>query len=812
MRKRTLSGILLSLLALTSGASAQTRLQILPPSIILKGNRATQRLLVEAATSGKYTEDCTAKAVFTVSPPQIVQIDKHGTIHALHDGTATVSAKVGSSVVTTKVVVTGTQKPFQWSFRNHVLPVLTKSACNSGACHGAAAGKGGLKLTLRGYDPEADYKVLTRQANGRRVVAGEPDQSLLLLKPTMEIGHGGGKRIDKASPDYTLVSEWIKSGGGRPRLTDPMPKVLEVFPESAQLSQGATQQILVRARYSDGHSEDVTRWVKFGTSDSSVATVDDEGRVKVTGVGETAITIWFSSRVAFARVLQPYANKVTTQQFALSPRVNFIDDLILRRLEALRIPPSMPCTDDVFLRRAFLDTCGILPPLEETERFLADTNPNKRKNLIESLLARPEFVDYWTYKWSDLLLVSSKKLSGGGLASFSGWVRKSVQENKPWDRFVREILTAQGSTLENGAANFFVLHKEPLELMETTTQAFMGMSLTCARCHNHPLEKWTQRDYYQMANLLSRVRLKNGERDGEVLVLATTDGEINHPRLGIALPPRPLEGKEIALASTQDRREALVEWLTSGENPYFAKALVNRVWRNFMGRGIVEAEDDLRLTNPPSNPELLETLAQDFGKHGYDVKYLIRTILSSNAYQRASIPNAGNTKEDRYYSRYFVRRLSAEVILDAVSQVAGVPTDFTGYGKGTRALQLPDSQVASYFLTTFGRPERNQTCACERQQEPNIAQALHLSNGDTVNDKLRAAGGMIDQWLDQKMTGEQIVRRLYLSALCRLPTAREQEKLLPLLAEQSQDRATRRMLLEDLFWSVITSKEFLFNH
>lgn len=812
MHIRTTMGMILGAALLASAGSAQTRLHILPANIILKGNRATQRLLVEAEVGGKWVEERTAKATFSVMPAQVVSVDKQGTLHALQDGTATLSAKVGNQVVTTKVVVTGTQKPFQWSFRNHILPILTKSACNSGACHGAAAGKGGLKLTLRGYDPDADYMVLTRQAGGRRAVAGEPDQSLLLLKPTMEIAHGGGKRIDKASPDYALLSEWIKEGLPRPRSTDSLPTALEVFPDSVRLAQGATQQILVRARYSDGHAEDVTRWVKFGTSDSSVASVDDGGRVKVNGVGETAITIWFSSRVAFARVLQPYPNHSASQQIAMAPRANFIDDLILSRLQALQIPPSQPCSDTVFLRRAYLDTCGVLPPTEEVERFLLDTNPDKRKNLIESLLKRPEYVDYWTYKWSDLLLVSSKKLSGGALTSFSGWIRKSVQENKSWDRFVREILTAQGSTLENGAANFFVLHKEPIELTETTTQAFMGMSLTCARCHNHPLEKWTQRDYYQMANLLSRVRLKNGEREGEILVLATTDGEINHPRLGIPLPPRPLEGKEIALTQEQDRREALVSWLTSGENPYFAKALVNRVWRNFMGRGIVEAEDDLRLTNPPSNPELLDALAKDFVAHGYDVKHLMRTILTSNAYQRASLTSAGNTKEDRYYSRYYVKRLPAEVLLDAVSQVTGISTDFAGYGKGTRALQLPDSQVASYFLTTFGRPERNQTCACERQQEPNIAQALHLSNGDTVNDKLRAMGGAIDAMLDQKMAGEQILRRLYLSALSRLPTQKEQERLLPFLMEGGQDRATRRTVLEDLFWSVLTSKEFLFNH
>jgi hypothetical protein len=406
------------------------------------------------------------------------------------------------------------------------------------------------------------------------------------------------------------------------------------------------------------------------------------------------------------------------------------------------------------------------------------------------------------------------------MTAFYQWIRQSVAENKPWDRFVREILTAQGSNLENGAVNYYILHKDPIDLTETTTQAFLGMSVQCARCHNHPLEKWTQRDYYQMANLLSRVRLKNGDRSGEVLALSATDGNIAHPRLGVPLPPRPLDGPEMALDDPRDRRQVLADWLTAPDNPYFAKALVNRVWRSFLGRGLVEAEDDLRLTNPPSNQELLDALAADFVRHGYDVKRLIRTILLSETYQRSSDPVPGNEKDDRYYARYLIRRLPAEVILDAVSQVTGVPTEFAGYPKGQRALQLPDSQIASYFLTAFGRPERVQTCSCERHQEPTIAQALHLANGDTVNLKLKASGGVIDGLLDRQASDEEALRALTLSALSRLPTEAEQTKALALLRDSAPatngppaaQREARRAILEDLFWAVLTDKEFLFNH
>ncbi len=380
------------------------------------------------------------------------------------------------------------------------------------------------------------------------------------------------------------------------------------------LHPGDKRQVTVRAHYANGKVEDVTRWVKFGTSDGNVANVDDGGRVTVQGRGEAAITVWFSSKVTFARIVSPFPSAPAPAVYARSPRNNFIDGLVVNKLQALGLPPSNPCSDSEFIRRAFLDAAGILPTPKETTAFLADTRPDKRARLIDALLERPEFVDYWTYKWCDLLLVSSRKLNPPALKAFQGWIRQSVQADKPWDVFARELLTARGSNLENGAANYYVLHKEPIDLTETTTQAFLGMSLTCARCHNHPLEKWTQRDYFQMANLFARVRLKNGDQPGEALVIAAKNGDINLPRLNIPLAPRPLDGQAMTLTDTSDRRELLADWLTSPGNPYFARAVVNRVWRNFMGRGLVEAEDDLRLTNPPSNPALLDALARDFAQ------------------------------------------------------------------------------------------------------------------------------------------------------------------------------------------------------
>jgi hypothetical protein len=803
-------------------AGDSTEFTVLPFRVNLSGPKAFQRLVVEAKAGDRLTGDLTSRAVYTTSDSRVATVGRDGIVRAVADGSATISAAVDGKKVSVPVAVTGVEAPFTWSFRNHVLPVLSRAACNSGACHGALAGKGGLKLSLRGYDPEADFRALTRQAHGRRVVAGLPDQSLLVLKPTMAIGHGGGEKFKKGSLDYSVVAGWIRSGAPSPKPADAALKGLTVYPAVASLKLGDSQRIVVRAEYTDGRIEDVTQWVKFGTTDSQVATVDDGGSVKVTGSGEAAITVWFSSKVTFARVVSPFAGAVTTAQTgSIAPESSrFIDRLIDQKLEALNLPVSPRCSDSQFIRRATLDAAGVLPTPQAVKAFLADNSPNKREKLVDSLLSRPEYVDAWTYKWSDLLLVSSKKLSGTALTSFYNYLRDSVEQNKPWDRLAREILTAQGSNLENGAANYWILHKEPIDLTETTTQAFLGMSVQCARCHNHPLEKWTQNQYYRMANLLSRVRLKNGDRPGEVLAVVANDGNINHPRLGAPLPPQPLDGPEVSLDDARDRRAALADWMTASDNPYFAKALVNRVWKHLMGRGLVEAEDDLRLTNPPSNQELLDALAQDFIRGGFDIKALIRKIMLSEAYQRSAAPTGINAKDDRYYSHYLVKRLPAEALLDAYSQVTAIPTDFAGVPKGTRALQLRDSQVSTYFLAAFGRPQREQTCSCERQQETSVSQALHLANGDTLNQKLRAPGGVIDGLVRNQASDEEALDDLYLSALSRLPTDSERARLLPVLAASRPDpldseakwREVRRPALEDLFWAVLTDREFVFNH
>jgi hypothetical protein len=801
-------------------------LKLLPSETVLTGPHASQRLVVLTEDGGKAIADVTEKTQFISSNPAVAAVDSTGTVRAAGDGEAVITATLNDQRVTATVKVVRTKEPFAWSFRNHVLPMLTKVGCNSGACHGALAGKGGFKLSLRGYDPATDHFVMTRQALGRRIDPVEPAQSLVLLKPTRAIPHGGGKKLTVGSPDYQLFAGWIAAGSPGPSKEDIRIQRLEVFPAAATLKPGDTLQVVVRAWYSDGHAEDVTRWTKFNSSEELVAGVDQDGKVRVAGHGEAAITLWYSNLVASVRIVSPMAQPVDPRVFAAAARSGYIDDLVLKKLEALHIPPSPLCTDAEFIRRAYLDAAGILPTPEEVQKFLADPNPDKRAKLIDGLLQRPEFVDYWAYKWSDLLLVSTRKLSQSGVWAFYQFIRQSVAENKPWDRFARDILTAGGSTLQNGAANYFALHKDVTELNEATSVTFLGMSITCCRCHNHPLEKWTQDDYWSMANLFSRVAIKNGDRGGELTVQALPYGDVPHLRRGVPMPPTPLDGKPLALDSPADRRQYFVDWLTGPKNPYFARALVNRVWRNFLGRGLVEAEDDLRQTNPPTNEELFDALVQDFRGHGHDVKHLIRTIMTSAAYQRSSVPLAENRADDRFYSHYLIRRLPAEVVLDAYSQVTGVPTPFAQiqvgssggtaetnqYPLGTRALQLPDSLVVSQFLDSFGRPEREQTCSCERQQDASVSQALHLNNGKTLNDKLRAKGSRVEKWEQEKLDDEEIVRRLFLLALSREPTAAERKKFTGLMAEAAREQqAARREVVEDLFWAVLTGREFLFN-
>ncbi len=794
------------------------KLVVLPPSVDLFGPKAKQQLVAEASLAD-HQEDWTRTAEWSSSGPRIATVDEHGLVLPVSDGEVTITARAKGITASVSVRVKNSHAAVAWNFRNDVIPVMTKMGCNQGACHGALAGKNGFKLSLRGYDPDADYDTLTRASVGRRVSLTDPAASLIVAKPSFAIPHGGGKRFAKDSLEYQVIEGWIAAGAPPPSANDVQIRGLEVFPAAAVLAPEAEQQIVVRANYSDGHSQDVTRWVKFSSSNEGVATVDDWGRVKMNGSGEAAITLYYSSRVLYSRLSVPFANEISADTYGKYPRRNFIDDLALAKWKSLHLAPSKNADDAEFLRRAYLDAAGVLPTSEDVENFLADTASDKRAKLIDRLMQRDEFVDYWSYKWSDLLLVSSRRLNSTAMWAFYDWIRESVKQNKPWNQFAKDIFLASGSTRENGALNYFVLHKDPIELSENATQAFLGQRITCARCHNHPLEKWTQVQYYQMANLFARVGVKNGAAPGENIVFAKVSGDVLYPKLARPLPPAPLDAASISLDSNEDRRIVFAQWLTSPDNAMFSRTIVNRVWANFMGRGLVDPMDDLRATNPASNEELLAALSKDFVEHGYDVQRLIRTIMNSSLYQLSSEANATNQSDNIYYSKHIIRRLSGEVILDAMSQVTGAPAAFAGYPVGTRALQLPDTQVKSDFLASFGRPARILCDAAERASDPTITQALHVINGDTLNKKLSSPEGTITLFLKLGLSDRRILEYMYLSAFSRYPSDSERTTLAAALAKTRLEKGTEearrdahRQALEDMVWAMLTSKEFLFNH
>ena len=714
------------------------------------------------------------------------------------------------------------------SFRNDIVPILSKANCNGGGCHGAMAGKGGFRLSLFGYNPEADHLAITREAQGRRVEVSQPGLSLLLTKPTTTVAHKGGKRFDVGSDDYNTIANWIAQGAPGPRSEDVRMTSLTVTPGERSVRSGESMALRVEAGFSDGRVRDVTRWAKFTSTDETVASVDADGKVQVIGPGEGAVTAWYSSRIVIARITSPYSNAVPAEVYASAPRSGFIDELVLEQLKRLNLKPSPAASDTTFIRRATLDTIGRLPTPDEVAGFVADRGPDKYGRLADRLMGSPEFVDYWAYKWSDLLLVTGAKLRPAAVKAYYGWIRERVADNTPWDRFVREVVTAKGSSVEDGASNFFAVHQDPESMAENVSQAFLSLSINCARCHNHPLEKWTNDQYYQFANLFSRVRAKgwggdarNG--DGKRDLYVETSGDLIQPRTGKPQPPAPLDAPAMDLQDARDRREVLADWLTSPGNPYFARAIVNRVWANFLGVGLVESVDDLRASNPASNERLLSALSSHLVEQRFDLRKLMRVILVSQTYRRSSAILPENREDRRHYSRFFPRRLSAEVLSDAIAEVTGVPDQFTElnlndgsteatafYTNTTRSVQLYDASVKSYFLKTFGRNQREITCECERSNQPSLVQVLHLSNGTTVNDKLALKTGRLGRLLESGADAVRLVDEVYGRALARPPRLEERRAFEDVFREAGPDQ--RKAVAEDLFWSVLTSREFLFQH
>lgn len=825
---RLLFASLLLLFASSTGW-AEEALVALPSQFTLQGAKAFQRVLIEKTVDGTATEQLRTGVAFVSSDPSVVVIED-GIARPKGNGQAEITAKIGDRSATVKVTVSRMDQPAAASFRHDVLPILSKLNCNSGACHGALAGKGGFRLSLRGYDPVTDHFTIVKQDRGRRIELADPGRSLLIAKPSGAIPHKGGLRFETESADYRILADWIAGGAPGPQADDPEVSRLEILPERAVLKVKDAEQLVVRAHFSSGTSRDVTPWVKWSSANEAVARVDDNGLVSIVGHGEGALVAWYSSKLVIASVTVPYPNQVPDSAFAQKPR-NVLDELIDAKLKSLNLPLSPPSDDAEFVRRVYLDTIGTLPTTNEVRTFLGDASADKRDKLIDALLARPEFVDYWTYRTSDVLMLNGTLLRPEAIKAYYQWIRKNIAANTPWDQFVREILTAVGSSTENGATNFYALHQDPENMTENACQAFLGLSIACAKCHNHPLEKWTNDQYYAMANLFARVRAKGwgGEPrngDGKRTLYVADIGDLIQPRTGKPQPPTPLDGVPVPFEDPSDRRVHLAKWMTSPENPYFARSITNRVWKNFFGVGLVEQVDDMRASNPASNEALLSAAAKHLVDNKFDLKSVMKLILQSNAYQRTSQPLEGNKTEQRFYSRYYPKRLMAEVMHDAVCQVAEVPSDFTQiafpgadkqktdfYPKGTRAIQLYDSAVDNYFLQAFGRNQRRITCECERSDEPSMVQVLHIANGDTINQKLKGEGSRVEKLMRLQASGmspEALVDEAYLCSLSRYPTPQERSNLLTVLNQTPESEL--RGAVEDLFWAILSSREFLFNH
>jgi len=789
-------------------------LRLTPASATLRGKADRQQLLVTATRSGRAL-DRTRAARYTSENPNVVQVSPEGVVTPVGNGTGVVSATVDGQQARATFTVTDGDRFLPITFEQDVMPILVRAGCNSGPCHGKASGQKGFQLSLLGFAPEFDYASITQEARGRRVFPAAPEHSLLLRKGAGLMPHGGGKRLAVGDTSYEVLRRWLVAGTPRTPANVPALEKITVEPAERLLTYQAEQQLLVTAHYADGSKRDVTHLTTFQSNESVIAAVSPAGRIKAGPLpGEAAIMARFMEKFAVANVLIPQPGVVPAEVYTRLPRGHFIDGLVWDKLQLLGITPSDPADDATFVRRAFLDVIGRLPTPEEMRAYVADPAADKRGKLIDRLLERPEYADFWANKWADLLRPNPYRVGIKAVYNLDAWLRDAFRRNMPYDQFVRELLTAQGSTFRNGATVLFRDRRAPDEITTMMSQMFLGIRLDCARCHHHPFEVWSQDDFYSMAAFFARIGRKGTGisppiSGSEEVIYTAAKGEVKHPVNGKVLAPRPLFGKAPAIDEERDPRQALADWIVSSDNPYFARVIVNRVWADLMGRGLVEPVDDLRATNPPSNGPLLDALAADFRKQGYDLKKLIRTIMTAHAYGLSALPKERNTGDLRNYSRHYRQRLRAEVLLDAVSDITGIPETFTAMPANSRAMQLWTVRTQSVFLDNFGRPDPNQDPPCERTSDTTVVQVLHLMNAPNLHRKVTADGSRAATLAASTKTPAQIVEELYALVYSRTPSAEERAVGEKIFAEKG---ITRRQATEDLLWALFNTPEFVFKN
>ncbi len=797
-----------ALLLLSLGLPAQAALvsiSVSPPDINMATARGRQTFVVQAAFDDGITRDVTAKAKVALVDAKLAKLEGN-VLTPLADGETQLVVELEGKVVRVPVKVKDAAKDRPISFKLDVMPIFMRAGCNQGGCHGAARGKDGFRLSLFGFDPDGDHYRLTREAPGRRINLALPEESLLVEKSLGKVPHTGGQRIKPGGFLHKELVRWMEAKAPSDPATIPTATALDIYPKNAVLDgKGETQQMTVRATYSDGSVRDVTHLALFLSNNETSAKISEDGQVTAAERGEAFVMARFATFTVGSQVI--VLPKGLKFEFPKIEEKNYIDTLVHAKLKKLRIIPGAVCDDETFLRRAYVDVIGVLPTAEEYGRFMSSKDAAKREKLIDELLGRKEFVELWVLKWAELLQIkSSQQVSYKAMLLYYDWLQERIAKNVPVNEWVQELLGASGGTFKSPATNYYQSETDILKVSENVAQVFMGMRTQCAQCHNHPFDRWTQDDYYGFAAFFSQIGRKGADDPREQIVYNSRGGEVTHPVKRVVMRPKFLGG-EVPELKGEDRRKVMARWLASADNPYFATNLGNRVWHHFFGVGIVDEIDDVRISNPASNPELLAALGKKFTEYKYDFKKLVRDICTSRTYQLATQGHESSAGDTRNYARSYLRRIKAETFLDCITQVTETKNKFPGLPNGARAVQIADGSVSTYFLTTFGRPMRETVCGCEVRLEPTLSQSLHLLNGDTTGNRI-SAGGLIARRLGEKKTPEAIIEELYIRCLSRKPTAAEMKKLTGLMAEEKD----KRVALEDVFWSLLNSREFMFNH
>lgn len=787
------------------GGERGGELLVFPAAVSLTSGRDIQKILVLRRLSDGSTEDVTAEAEMEASDSQIFRLVEQR-VHPVSDGSGRLLIRLAEATAEVPVTVTNSAEFPELNFRSEVLATLTKAGCNSGKCHGAASGKDGFRLSLFGYDPEGDQYRLTREIPGRRVNVAAPDRSLLIQKALGNVDHTGGQCIQEDTAELSTLLAWIRSGAPADPPEAAAPVRLRVYPEEAIFAQkGSLQQLLVMAEFSDGTDRDVTDLAVFLSNNDAVAGVDAAGRTTANGPGSAFILARFDQFTEGTAII---VRPGTEYRFPELTPVNEIDRLVFARWQNLHLVPSDLCSDEVFLRRAAIDLNGRLPTPEELRAFLADTSPDKRSRMIDRLMESPDFTELWVMRWAELLQIrTANGVSPKGLLLYDRWLRERVRAGVTIDRIVKELLPATGGTFENPATSYYQTETTPQLLAENVAQSFMGTRIQCAQCHNHPFDRWTMDDYYGFASFFSQVGYKQAQDPREIMIFNAAVGGLKHPVGDRDAVPTFLGAGAAVIPAGADYREVLAAWLPSPANPSFGRNLANVVWSHFFGIGIVEPVDDVRVSNPPSNPALLQYLGEKLSRDGCDIRPLVREICNSRTWQLSTQRNDSNRLDERHFSHGRVRRMRAEVLLDCISQVTGTTDDFRGLPAGSRAIQIADGQTPNYFLSTFGRSTRATACSCEVKTSPTLSQALHLLNGETTSGKI-AEGRMIERLMQKHDDPLSVVRELYVGCLSREPSPAELEKIQARLEAQ----ADLQQSLTDLFWALLNSNEFVFNH